>query len=65
MEQNDSKELFDFETLVDYAQLAFHTLKNSGTEITAKELKNELKMLHNKFGTKEVRRLNKIILKSK
>ena len=30
------------DTVIDYAQLAFHTLKNSATEITPKELKSEI-----------------------
>lgn len=46
MDVDNNKELFDLDTLIDYAQLAFHTLKNSGTEITPKELKSEIKMLH-------------------
>ena len=39
----ENKELIDFETAIDYALLALHTLKNSSTEITAKELKKEEK----------------------
>lgn len=65
MDVDNNKELFDLDTVIDYAQLAVHTLKNSATEITPKELKSEIKMLHDKFGTKEVRRLNRIIVKGK
>lgn len=53
------------ETAIAYAQLALHTLQNSVTEITPKELRNEIKMLHEKFGTKEVKRLANIIVKGK
>lgn len=63
--ESKSQELIDIETAIAYAQLAFHTLINSGTEISAKEIRKEILMLHNKFGTKEVKRLNKIISKGK
>lgn len=59
------QEVIDIETAIDYAQLAFHTLINSASEISAKEIRKEILMLHNKFGTKEVKRLNKIISKGK
>ncbi len=36
MDVDNNKELFDLDTVIDYAQLAFHTLKNSATEITPK-----------------------------
>ena len=63
--ESEKNEMIDIETAIDYAQLAFHTLINSATEISAKEIKKEILMLHNKFGTKEVKRLNKIISKGK
>lgn len=63
--ESKSEELIDIETAIAYAQLALHTLQNSATEITAKELRNEMKMLHDKFGTKEVKRLTNIIVKGK
>ena len=50
----ENKELMDIDTAIAYAQLAVHTLKNSATELTDKSLKSEIKMLHDKFGTKEV-----------
>ena len=53
----EDKNLIDLDTAIAYAQLAVHTLQNSGTEITPKELRSEIKMLNKKFGTKEVIRL--------
>lgn len=61
----ENKELMDIDTAIAYAQLAVHTLQNSGTEITVKQLRSEIKMLYNKFGTKEVKRLTNIIIKKK
>ena len=63
--ESKSRELIDLDTAIAYAQLAVHTLQNSGTEITAKQLRSEIKMLYNKFGTKEVKRLTNIIIKKK
>lgn len=63
MESN--KELIDIETAISYAQLAIHTLQHSATEITAKAISNEIKMLHQKFGTQEVKNLAKAITKDK
>ena len=59
----EDKNLIDLDTAIAYAQLAVHTLQNSATEITPRELRSEIKMLHNKFGTKEVKRLTNIIVK--
>lgn len=61
----EDKNLIDLDTAIAYAQLAVHTLQNSGTEITPKELRSEIKMLNKKFGTKEVIRLKNIIVKGK
>ena len=61
----ENNELMDINTAIAYAQLAVHTLKNSATELTDKSLKSEIKMLHEKFGTKEVIRLTNIIIKKK
>lgn len=61
----EDKNLIDFDTSIAYAQLALHTLQHSGTEITPKELRSEIKMLQKKFGTKEVKRLVNIIVKEK
>lgn len=61
----ENKELIDFETAIDYALLALHTLKNSSTEITAKELKKEMSMLYERFESKEVKRLVNTIKKGK
>lgn len=60
-----NQELIDIDTAIAYAQLAVHTLKNSATELTDKSLKSEIKMLYEKFGTKEVIRLANIIVKGK
>lgn len=59
--KNDEKEMISIDNAIAYAQLAIYTLQNSGTEITSKELGREIKMLHKKFGTKEVKRLANII----
>ena len=61
----EEKESFDFNIMTSYAQVAVHTLMNSATEINAKSLKSEIKMLHDKFGTAEVIRLANIIVKEK
>lgn len=61
----DVNESFDFDTMVAYAGLAVHTLNNSATEINRKTLKDEMKMLHDKFGTLEVIRLSNTIAKGK
>ena len=61
----EDKNLIDLDTAIAYAQLAVHTLQNSGTEITPKKLRSEIKMLNKKFGTKEVIRLTNIIVKGK
>ena len=59
------EELINIETAISYAQLAVHTLKHSGNEITAKELQKEIRMLHSKFGTKEVKKMANVIVKEK
>ena len=48
-----------------YAQLVFHTLQHSGTEITMKAIKREVKMFYDKFGNTEVKRLANTIIKDK
>ena len=53
------------EVIIAYAQLVFHTLKNSATEITPKSIRQEVKMFYEKFGNKEVKRLANIIMKEK
>ena len=53
------------EVITAYAQLVFHTLKNSATEITPKSIRQEVKMFYEKFGNKEVKRLANIIMKEK
>lgn len=63
--ESKSEELIDINTAIAYAQLALHTLQNSGTQITPKELQSEIRMLYNKFGTKEVKRLTNTIIKKK
>ncbi len=62
MEKKDSN---DFDTAISYAKLALHTLQNSGTEITPKNLGSEMETLYEKFGTNEVKRLISIIMKEK
>ena len=60
---NNSKT--EIELITAYAQLAFHTLKNSNTDITAKSIKEEVTMFYEKFGNTEVKRLANIIMKEK
>ena len=55
----------DIDIIIAYAQLAVHTLQNSGNEITPKELRKEIQMLKTKFGTEEVIIHAKIIEKEK
>ena len=45
--KNNSKT--EIELITAYAQLAFHTLKNSNTDITAKSIKEEVTMFYEKF----------------
>lgn len=61
----EDKNLIDFDTSIAYAQLAVHTLQNSGTEITPKELRSEIKMLQKKFSIKEIKRLANTIVKER
>ena len=61
--KNNSKT--EIELITAYAQLTFHTLKNSNTEITAKSIKEEVTMFYKKFGNTEVKRLANIIMKKK
>lgn len=63
--ESKSEELISIDAAIAYAGVAIHTLQHSGTEINAKELRSEIKMLHKKFGTKEVKRLADIIIKKK
>lgn len=63
MEEN--QELMNIDTAIAYAQLAVHTLQNSGTDVNSKELRSEIKMLHKKFGIKEVKKLANFIVKGK
>lgn len=62
MEKQEKNEL---DVIIAYAQLAYHTLNNSGSEINAKSIRNEVKMFYNKFGNTEVLRLTNIIIKEK
>lgn len=62
MEKPEKNEL---DVIIAYAQLVYHTLNNSGSEINAKSIRNEVKMFYNKFGNNEVLRLANIIIKEK
>lgn len=55
----------EIELITAYAQLVFHTLKHSLTEINAKSIREEVKMFYEKFGNKEVKRLASVIMKEK
>ena len=63
--ESENKDLIEWKDAISYMQLAIHTLQNSATEITPKAIKSEMEMLRKKFGTNEVRRLTRIILKDK
>lgn len=66
MEQkSEDKDTYELELIIAYAQMVFFTLKNSGTEITPRAIKSEIKMFYDKFGNKEVKRLSNIIMKEK
>lgn len=64
-EISKSNQKYEIELITAYAQLAFHTLNNSNTEITAKSIKEEVKMFYEKFGNAEVKRLANIMMKEK
>ena len=55
----------EIELITAFAQLVFHTLKHSSTEINAKSIREEVKMFYEKFGNKEVKRLASVIMKEK
>ena len=63
--KNIEKEQMDIDTAIAYAQVAIHTLEHSSSEITDRSIKNEMKMLQQKFGTKEVKRLSEIYCRKK
>ena len=63
--KNENKDIFELNLITAYAQMAFFTLQKSGTEITPKSIKSEIKMFYDKFGNKEVKRLANIIMKEK
>ena len=63
--KNENKGKSELEIITAYAQMVFHTLKHSGTEITPKSIKSEVKMFYEKFGNNEVIRLANLIIKEK
>lgn len=63
--KNENTSKTELEFITAYAQMAFFTLQNSGTEITPRSIKSEIKMFYDKFGNKEVKRLANIIMKEK
>lgn len=64
-EINKTNSKSEMELITAYAQLVFHTLRNSNTEINAKSIKEEVKMFYKKFGNTEVKRLANIMMKEK
>lgn len=62
-DEKSDKELLELATA--YAQMAFHTLKHSRTEITPKSIKDEVKMFQDKFGNNGVIKLANLIMKEK
>ena len=63
--KNENRDKLELDIITAYAQMAFYTLQNSGTEITPKSIKAEVKMFYEKFGNKEVKRLANILVKEK
>lgn len=59
----NSKE--EMELIIAYAQVSIHTLQHSGTEITPKAIREEIKMFYNKFGNEDIKRLANAIVKEK
>ena len=59
---NQKKEM---ELIIAYAQVSIHTLQHSGTEITPKAIREEIKMFYNKFGNEDIKRLANTIVKEK
>lgn len=63
--KGENKDTSEIELITAYAQLIFHTLQHSGTEINEKTIKSEIKMFYEKFGNREVKRLANIMMKEK
>ena len=63
--ESEKNNLIEWEDAISYMQLAIHTLQNSATDITPKSIKSEMEMHRKKFGTNEVKRLTRTILKEK
>lgn len=63
--KNENNNKTELDIITAYAQMVFFTLQNSGTEITPKAIKAEVKMFYEKFGNKEVKKLANIIIKEK
>ena len=63
--KTENKAKSELEMITAYAQMVFHTLKHSGTEINSKSIKSEVKKFYEKFGNAEVIRLANIIVKEK
>ncbi len=55
----------EMELIIAYAQVAIHTLQHSCTEITAKAIREEIKMFYTKFSNDDVKRLANTIMKEK
>lgn len=55
----------EMELIIAYAQVSIHTLQHSGTEITPKAIREEIKMFYNKFGNEDIKRLANTIVKEK
>ncbi len=63
--KNENKDTSELEIITAYVQMVFFTLQHSGTEITPKSIKSEVKMFYEKFGNREVKRLANLIMKEK
>lgn len=55
----------ELELIIAYTQVVIHTLQHSGTEITPKSIREEVKMFYTKFGNEDVKKLANTIMKEK
>lgn len=55
----------ELELITAYTQVVIHTLQHSGTEITPKSIREEVKMFYTKFGNEDVKKLANTIMKEK
>lgn len=64
-EESKENAKIEMELIIAYSQVAIHTLQYSGTNITPKSIREEIKMFYNKFGNDSVKKLANTIMKEK